>query len=78
MPWLQSVVRTAQGKVVRSETTRVSVVLVEAGVALVIGRWTTEMASMMGLVMGLVVRAQWLVLAWLELAVRPQVVMGMD
>ena len=62
----------------RSETTRVSVVPVEACVVLVIGRWTTEMASMMGLVMGLVVRAQWLVLAWLEMAVRPQGVMGMD
>ena len=58
MPWLQSVVRTAQGKVVRSETTRLSVVLVEACVVLVIERWTTEMASVMGLVMGLVVRAQ--------------------
>ena len=46
------------------------------------GRWTTEMASVMGLVMGmvmgLVVRPQWLVLAWLEMAVRPQVGMGVD
>ena len=40
----------------RSETTRVSVVLVEACVVLVIERWTTEMASVMGLVMGLVGR----------------------
>ena len=58
----------------RSRTTRPSVVLV-------MGRRTTEMASVMGLVMGmvmgLVVRAQWLVLVWLEMAVRPQVVMGM-
>ena len=56
VPWVQPAVRAAQGKAGQSVTILASVLLVYAGVALVMGRWTTEMVRRL-LMMGLVGRA---------------------